>query len=565
MESEKILRVNMTNLNVVVEDSPAEYERLGGRGLTAKIINREVPATCHPLGKYNKLIVAPGLLASSRFPSSGRLSVGFKSPLTGGIKESNAGGPAAQNLGRLGIKAIIVEGKPADTRLYIMKVTRDGAAILPADNLTGLTNYAVVKELKAAHGENVSVLTIGPAGERQASMAIIACTNVEGMPSRALGRGGPGAVMGSKKLKAIVIDDTGTKPAAAKKETAFSELVKEYAAFMEENKGAGLVRAYGQMGGLTWISDRNHSLTVRNFTAGMFEGASKIGGKGTIGLLTSQGSEWSLPCMPGCLQRCSNIVRDKEGNYLTSGLEYETASMLGANLDIDDIYAIAAMSRLDDDYGLDDIEMGVTLGIAVDAGLMNFGDSAKATALINEVGQGTTLGHILGEGAAVTARAFGISRVPVVKGQGVPAHDPRTENGTGVTYCTSTMGADHTAGDVLFHQATPEEAVTASKQAQINVAVVDTLGCCYISFTERGYPMDKITEIINAQRGLDLSNEDVQEMGKAVLRDERAFNRNAGFAPGADRLPDFFKEEPLPPTDFVFDIPDSAIDSFWDF
>ena len=223
------------------------------------------------------------------------------------------------------------------------------------------------------------------------------------------------------------------------------------------------------------------------------------------------------------------------------------------------------MSRLDDDYGLDDIEVGATLGVAVDAGLMDFGDSAKAIALINEVGQGTTLGRILGEGVAVTARVFGISRVPAVKGQAVPAHDPRVENGTGVTYCTSAMGADHTAGVVIRRQETPAEAVKASKQDQINVAVIDNLGLCYISFFERDYPMEKVTGIINAQCGLDLSYEDVQDMGKTVLKEERAFNLNAGFAPGADRLPEFFKEEPSPPSNFVFDVPDSEIDSFWDF
>jgi len=560
----KILRVDMTNMKVVAEDIPPEYEQLGGRGLTARIINREVPPTCHPLGKHNKIIFAPGLLAGSRFPASGRLSVGFKSPLTGGIKESNGGGTSGQMLGRLGIKAIILEGQPTDTSLYIIKVNKDGATILPADNLTGLTNYTVVKELKAIHGDKVGVLTIGPPGERKASMASIACTDMDGMPSRQLARGGAGAVVGSKKVKAIVIDDTGTKPVVAKGAQAFRELVTDYTKFMDENKGASLVRAYGQMGGLVWLSDRNHSLPVRNFTSGTFEGANKIGGKEAIGYLTNQGSQWGIPCMPGCLQRCSNIVRDEKGNYLTSGLEYETAAMLGANLGIDDIYAIAAMSRLDDDYGLDDIEMGATLGVAADAGIMNFGDSTRAIALINEVGQGTTLGRILGEGTAFTARAFGISRVPVVKGQAIPAHDPRVENGTGVTYCTSPM-SDHTAGDVLFRQETPAEAVKASKQVQINVAVADILGLCYIAFTERGYPMEKVAEVVNTQHGLDLSYQDLQAMGKTVLKEERAFNLNAGFAPSADRLPEFFKEEPLPPSNFVFDIPDSEIDSFWDF
>ena len=562
----KILRIDMTSLKIAAEDCPQEYQNLGGRGLTARILSREVPPTSHPLGKHNRLILAPGLLGGSRIPSSGRLSAGFKSPLTNGIKESNGGGTAGQKLGKLGIKAIILEGEPSDAnKFYLVKVTKDGASIVPADELGGLTNYATAEKLRASHGSDVSLLTIGPAGERRASMATVACTDMDGMPSRQLARGGPGAVMGSKRVKAIVIDDGGASPVAAKDGKALEELVKDYAKFMKEDKGAGLVRSYGQMGGLVVISDRIHSLPVRNFTSGQFEGAGKIGGKETVGYLVSQGGQWSIACMPGCLQSCSNIVRDKEGKYVTSGLEYETSAMLGANLGIDDIYAIANMSRLDDDYGLDDIEMGATLGVAVDAGLMDFGDSGKAIELINETGQGTPLGRILGEGAGITARAFGMSRVPVVKGQAVPAHDPRAENGTGVTYCTSAMGADHTAGDVIRRQGTTAEAVKASKQAQINVAVLDNLGLCYIAFFERAYPMEKVADIINAQCGLDLSYEDVQEMGMAILKDERAFNLSAGFAPGADRLPEFFKEEPLPPGNFVFDVPDSEIDSFWDF
>lgn len=560
----KIIRVDMSNLKVGLEDPLPEYALLGGRGLTARILSREVPPTSHPLSKHNKIIFAPGLMAGSRFPSSARLSAGFKSPLTQGIKESNVGGTAGGKLGRLGIKAIILEGEPADNKRYVIKVNKDGAAILPADNLAGLTNYATVKELMAAYGKDIAVLTIGPAGERKVSMASVASTDVEGYPSRQMARGGPGAVMGSKGVKAIVIDDTGTKPLAAKRAELFRDLVQEYTEFLKTSKGASLVGSYGTMGGLTWISDLNHSLPVRNFTAGMFEGAGKIGGKKTIELLTSQGSRWGVACMPGCLVRCSNIVK-KGDRHITSGLEYETVAMLGSNLGIDDVHALAEMDRLDDDYGVDNIEMGATLGVAVAAGLMNFGDTAKAIALINEIGQGTTLGKILGEGAAFTARAFGISRVPAVKGLGLPAHDPRVENVTAITYCTSPMGSDHTAGDVVVREPLSADAVKVSRQVQINVAILDSLGFCLGTTKSVRYPMEKIAEIVNAQFGLDLSPEDIQDMGKAVLKEERAFNLNAGIAPSADRLPDFIKEEPLPPSNFVFDISDSEIDSFWDF
>jgi len=559
------LRVDMTNLKVVLEDSPPEYEWLGGRGLTARILNREVPPTSHPLGKHNKIIFAPGLLGGSHFPSSGRLSVGFKSPLTQGIKETNAGGTAAGKLGRLGIKAIILEGQPADTKLYLLKVTKDGATILPADDLAGLTNYATVNKLRQAHGKDVAVISIGAPGEMKMSTATVACTDMDGRPARHAARGGPGAVMGSKRIKAVIIDDTGTKPVGAKNAEALRNLVKEYAKFLDESKGAGLTRAYGTLGGLAWVSDYNHSLPVRNFTSGQFEGASKIGSKSAVAALISQGSKWSHPCMPGCILHCSNVVVDREGRYVTSGLEYETGAMLGANLGIDDIYAIATMGGLSDDYGLDTVEVGATLGLAVDAGLMKFGDSARAMALINEIGQGTTLGRILGQGVAVTARAFGISRVPVVKGQAIPAHDPRVENATGVTYCTSAMGADHTAALVLKRKTTPAEAVEASRQTQINVAIVDSLGLCSNAIMFVAFPMERVTEIFNAQYGSNLSYEDMQEMAKEVLKDERAFNLKAGFAPSADRLPEYCKEEPYPPSNLVFDVPDSEIDSFWDF
>jgi aldehyde:ferredoxin oxidoreductase len=269
--------------------------------------------------------------------------------------------------------------------------------------------------------------------------------------------------------------------------------------------------------------------------------------------------------MPGCLVCCSNIICDENGNYITSGLEYESVAMLGANLGIDDIYAIAHMDALTDNYGIDNIELGVTLGIAVDAGLMEFGDSARAIKLIHEIGKGSTLGRILGQGAAITAKIFGISRVPVVKGQGVPAHEPRAENVTGVTYCTSAMGADHTAGLNLERKASSTEAIEASRQAQINVAIADGLGLCINSYIDPGWPTERVAEVVKAVYGPGKNYEDLQEMAKAMLKEERAFNLKAGFAPGADRLPEFFKEEPLPPNNFVFDVPDSEIDSFWDF
>jgi len=280
-------------------------------------------------------------------------------------------------------------------------------------------------------------------------------------------------------------------------------------------------------------------------------------------LMISRGGEYSHRCMPGCILRCSNIFVDKEGNFVTGPMEFETAAMLGANLGIGDIDAIAVMTRLCDDYGVDTIEAGVTLGVATDAGLLEFGDSARAIELLHEIGTGTTLGKVLGQGTAVTARVFGLSRVPVVKGQGIPAHEPRVENGSGVTYCTSAQGADHTAG-LVYHRATPAEVIELSKERQINVALIDTIDICTFASIEAQVPMEMLAEILNAQLGTNLSFEELREIGKSVLKEERAFNLAAGFTKAADRLPEFFKEVPLPPRDLVFDVSDSEIDSFWD-
>ncbi len=561
----KLLRVDMAKLRVIIGDSPREWEWLGGRALIARILNHEVEAICHPLGKYNKIIFAPGLLAGSRCPSAGRLSIGFKSPLTQGIKETNVGGPAGGKLGKLKIKAIILEGKPAECKSYILKVNIEGAAILEADGLSGLSNRATVEKLREIHGKDVTILSTALAGELGMSVATIAGTDMDGRPTRHAARGGGGAVMGSKGVKAIVIDDKNTNPLMAKNLEAFQDVVKEYANWVRENKVTTALREYGTLGGLSWVSSINQSLPVKNFAYGDFEDAIKIGSRELVRELKSKGSMFNQPCMPGCLVRCSNLIFDEKGKHITSGLNFETAAMMGANLGINDFYAVAALDNLCGDYGIDTIEMGVTLGIAADAGFMKFGESKRIAELVEETGQGTILGKILGQGAAVTAKIFGISRVPVVKGQGIPAHDPRVENVSGVTYCTSAMGADHTAGLFMWRKGSSAEAIETSMEAQVNIAIADSLGLCISAYTDVTFPMGKTPEIVNAQFGTHLTYEDLKEMGKTMLREERTFNLKAGVGPSSDRLPEFFYEEPLPPRNLVFDVPNDEIDSFWNF
>ncbi|MBW2285550.1 MAG: aldehyde ferredoxin oxidoreductase, partial [Deltaproteobacteria bacterium] len=507
----------------------------------------------------NKLIFAPGLLAGSIAPNSGRISVGAKSPLTGGTKEANVGGTAGHKLGRLGIKAVILEGAAEKGACYVIKVTKDGTSVLPAPELAGLGNYATASTLAREHGEKAGILCTGPAGEMRLASATVAVTDPEGRPARHAARGGLGAVMGAKGVKAIVIDDTGTKPAEAKQKDAFHEVCKAFTKEVVERKFSVIVSKNGTLGGLSWVS-KFGSLPTRNFQSGSFEGSNKIGSREVIEQNAERGGSFGHICMPGCVVRCSNVMHDKNGKYVTSGFEYESSAMLGANLGIDDLDIILEMEHRCDDLGLDTIEVGVALGVSADAGVFSFGDGPGALALLDEIAEGTALGRTLGQGTETTCRVFGISRVPTVKGQGVPAHEPRKEIGTGVSYATSPQGADHT-GVIIFSADSVSEMIETSRLLQIKAVSMDTAGLCLFSEPN----MDNITNLLNGFCGLTWTSDDLADQAKSVLKEEVAFNRAAGLGPETDRLPDFFTQEPLdqihdelpPPEQRVFNVPES--------
>jgi len=231
------------------------------------------------------------------------------------------------------------------------------------------------------------------------------------------------------------------------------------------------------------------------------------------------------------------------------------------------------MDFLCDNYGLDTIEMGEAIGVAMEAGLLKWGDADGAINLLHEVGKGSYLGRILGNGAAFTGKAFGVERVAVVKGQALPAYDPRAIQGIGVTYATSPMGADHTAGysialNVLktggfVDPLKPEGQVELSRNLQIATAFIDSTGMClFIAFALLDQPETNQAslEMLNSFYGLNMTDKDVVEYGKKVLKMERDFNTRAGFTKEHDRLPRFFYEEPIPPHNVVFMVKDEELD-----
>jgi len=572
---DKILRIDVgTAGGPKMKETPlGDYTGLGGRALTSAIVSREVPPLCHPLGAENKLVIAPGLLSGTGAAMSSRISVGCKSPLTGGIKEANAGGQPSQVLGRLGYAAIVLEGKPTDDTLYKIFINKDGVKITADNSLKMMTNYDLIEKMKKEHGDKIACISIGPAGEMKLSAATVAFTDMELRPTRHAGRGGVGAVMGAKNIKVIVLDDTGMKPRAPKDPEKFREANKKFVEGLRKHPvtGQGLP-AYGT-NILTNILNEVGGYPTYNFKQGRFDGAAKISGETMAALETQRGGKATHACHRGCVIQCSGVYHDKDGHYLTKQPEYETVWAHGGNCGIDDMDSVALLDFMDDNFGIDTIEMGATIGVAMEAGLAKFGDAKAAINLVNEVGKGTHLGRILGNGAAVTGKVFGVERVPVVKGQAMPAYDPRAVMGVGVTYATSPMGADHTAGYAVAQNVLkvggdvnalkPEGQIELSRNLQIATASIDSLGMClFIAFAILDQPdtFQALLDLMNATYGLNLTGDSVVELGKKVLKSERDFNKAAGFTAQHDRLPRFMMTEPLAPHNVTFQVKDEDLD-----
>lgn len=543
-----LLRVNMSEKKVVSQVFPKD-KIVGGRSMIDYLMTEYASPTAHPFSEESLFIVAPGLLAGTKAPMSGRLSIGGKSPLTGGIKEANSGGTAGHKLGRLGIRGIMVAGKAEVWQ--ILKVDSKGAVLENAGDVVGLTNYAACDRLRERYGEKISIIIAGPAGERRLANSTVGITDLSGRPSRHAARGGVGAIMGSKGLKAIVIDDKDGRPRRAVDPDAFKSAVKASAAAIAKGPPAEALRTKGT---LFWV-DVSHgrgSLPTCNFRLGAFDKFQNINADRLLEINQARGVSMGHACMQGCIVRCCSDFHDPSGKYLTSAFEYETVALLGSNLGIDDLDAIARLDRRCDELGIDTIELGCTIGVLNDIGLFDFGDAAKAERFIEEIAKGTPLGRILGNGVDMTAKIFGIDRVPAVKGQGIAGHAPRSLKGWGLTYATSPQGADHTAGSVIEDPLSAEGHVERSRDAQIAMAAFDATGLCLFTFLSRANGL--IVPMINALYGVSWTETDYIEMGKKVILQEKDFNLKAGIGPSADMLPEWMRKEPLAPHNTVFDV-----------
>ncbi len=567
----KMLRINMKEGRIRWEPVPQDYERLGGRALIDKILLTEAPPACDALGPHNKLIFAPGLLGGAMVATAGRLSVGAKSPLTRGIKEANAGGTAGDALGKLGVKAIVFEDQPKAKQFHTLVLDHDQAELVPADDLVGLGTYATADRLQEKYGAGSSVICIGQAGEYLLSGAGISATGEKDQRSNHAARGGLGAVMGSKGLKAIVIKKVVGRSVKFHDEALFRAAAKTYAQELINSPKLGTKGSQHLYGTASIVGAVNEmgSMPTRNFSEGKFEDAANLRGEKIREIILAREGKVGTRCMPGCVIACRNLYPDEKGKPVVGTIQYETVALVGSNLGLGSMDDVATLNYMCNDFGLDTIETGAALGVACEAGLAKFGDIEGIVGLLKQVGEGTALGRVIGCGAAVAGKVFGIRRVPVALGQAMPGYDPRTLKGNGVTYATSPQGADHTAGNAFgARNEVPPLGIAGQKQLslklQIIAAMLDSTGVCLFSRPPIISNPQLMIDMVNGIYGWGWTLEDYDQFNRNVLRMELEFNSKAGITKNDYRIPEYMREEPLPPHNAVFDVPDSDLDTVFE-
>jgi aldehyde:ferredoxin oxidoreductase len=541
----------MTDQTISVEDFPDEWRLSGGRALSARILLKECDPRCDPLGPDNTLVLAPGLMSGTTAPTSGRLSVGCKSPLTGGIKEANVGGNPAQDLMKLGYRAIIVTGQPADRdKRWGLEVTGKGIELVAADEYKGMWNYASCEKLFSNYPKTASAISIGPAGEMMLKGASVACTDQEKErnPARQAARGGVGAVMGSKCLKWVLVDPGKAKTRKAVDPKVFSAYIKtfskEYMDTRHKNFKLGT-------SAIVPIANMFHTFPYKNRTEGRNPEVDNLDGARIQESFETRGGGMHN-CMTGCIVKCSNIVHDKDGNYVTSALEFETLTLLGSCCAINNWEDVADLDRLCDELGLDTIETGAAIAVLMDSGGMDWGDAEAAKKLLREgITGGEENAQLVANGAAAVGTARKHDRTPVAKGQAMPAWDPRPLKATGITYASSAMGADHTAGLVIDPKISGPDAAVASQEIQIINTMCDSSGFCMFL----GPTLNETSKIFSNFFGEEISAEQVADIAWQCLSNEWEFNDKAGFTVADDDMADCLRNEGIGPDNAMkFDV-----------
>jgi aldehyde:ferredoxin oxidoreductase len=527
-----------------------------GRYLIAKTLLELGAPTVDPLSAANPLIFSAGPFSGSSFSNANRTSVGCKSPLTGGVKEANGGGTFSYGLGQQKIAGFTLHG--ASPEWVVIHFRKDGTIHFDdAARYMGKGNFEAQRMLHEHYSKKVTIALCGPVGEYLGLLGGISFSDKDGRPARLAARGGVGAVMGSKKVKAIVVDLDKIPPFHEPKKVNAS--IKDYAKMLQAD---GMVQNfYAKIGtmGMADVQNQMGGLPVRNFSAGRLADVAagekfKMGGDYIGELNTSRGGEQTHACMPGCVIQCSNVYHDAAGKEVVSPVEYETLGLLGTNCGLTEPDDLAQLNHIANDLGVDTIELGATLAVLMEAGLGAFGDAKFMTECLVEIRQGTEKGRLWAQGTARVGEHYKVRRVPVIKKQAISAYDPRVVEATGITMMATAQGADHTAGNLprlKTREMDLESLVSQSLAHQARVAANDSLGLCIFGMSVTNPNTEWLTNAINAAHGTQLTPAFFEQLGRDALRYEKEFNRLAGFTEKDDELPAFFYEESLPPTHHV--------------
>lgn len=553
---EKIARINLTTGEIKIEklDIALAKKFIGGRGLGTKILYDEGVATVDPLSSENKLIYITGPMTGVAAPSTGRYMVVTKSPLTGMIASSNSGGIWGAKLKYAGWDAIIVEGE-ASAWTYI-SIEDDKIELHDATEYLGMMSEAIDDKLKEKHGTGSSVLNIGPAGEKKVLMAAIMNDK-----DRAAGRSGVGAVMGSKKLKAIVVKTSRTKLDNIANEDALKDATQRSLSLLKANDvtGSGL----RQLGTAVLVNIINNvgSLPTKNWQESYYEHADDISGEALAEKYLVKPSACHR-----CPIACGRVVNIN--GKIAGGPEYEPLWAYGANCGNNDLNVIDECNMLCNEYGLDAISTPCTIAAAMElyqrglikeedcAGVpLEWGSTKALVEWTKRIGNPETeLDWLMSSGSARLCEHYGHPEISMsVKKQELPAYDARGIQGIGITYATSNRGGCHVRGYMISPEVLglPEQidrTVTNEKAAwaktfQDLTAVIDSMGHCLFTSFAMGAP--EYTDLLNAATGTNYTPAEVLEIGDRIYNIERMFNKAAGMKPEDDRLPKRLLQDPI--------------------
>ena len=554
----KILRVNLSTGKIGEEpiDEETAKKFIGARGYAAKIIYDEVNPKADPLGPENKLIFATGPLTLTPSPTSGRYDVVTKSPLNNVIAGSNSGGFWGPELKKAGYDILIVEGK-SEKPVYLW-ITEDNVEIKDATHLWGKDTYkttdAIIQELGG--DKQIKVACIGPAGENLVKFSAIINDK-----TRAAGRTGVGAVMGSKNFKAIAT--RGHKRAPIANPDKFKEVLKTA---MDKIKANGVTSQglpkYGTMV-LNHIIDEHGLYPTRNFQTGVFEGVDKVSGE----KLAETYLVKNKPCY-GCPIGCGRVVKLPDGEE-GEGPEYETSWAFSADCGVDDLIAVVKANNMCNKMGLDTISTGATIASAMELyekgylkkeefdgePELRFGNTEAILHYPEAIALRKGLGDKLAEGSYEFAKAHGHPELSMsVKKQDIPAYDPRGAQGHALEYATSNRGGCHVRGYMISPEilGSPEKIdpfVTEGKAQWVKTfqdltAVIDSEGLCLFSSFALG--ASDYAALLSAVTGVEYSVDEALKAGERIWNLERLWNLKAGLTKADDTLPPRFLKTPMP-------------------